>query len=104
MKNKLCTATTIMDALLSLNCYIVRQDLLDFWPIPGNVWFEAVVEAMAVVGIEYPGNNLVWNAENSLLSFSSSVDMDLAEQMLQVMHEVVARYEELSPAGLLVVH
>jgi hypothetical protein len=58
---------------------------------------------MAAVGIEYPGDNLVWNGENGSLELSSNVGMELGERMLEVVNGVAARYRELSKMGLLVV-
>jgi hypothetical protein len=102
-KNKLWTHTTIKDALLILDCDLVVSELHILWPLPGDLWFDAVVEAMKAAGIEYPGQHFVSSDNNGVLQFSSAVDLDLALRLLEVVDGVAARYRELSRARLSVV-
>jgi hypothetical protein len=93
-----------MDALLSLDCELVVSELHILWPLPGDLWFEAVLEAMVAAGIEYPGQHFVSSDDNGVLQFSSTVDLNWALRLLGVVDGVAARYRELSGAGLSVVH
>jgi hypothetical protein len=102
-KNKLCTVTTTMDALLSLDRELVISKLHILWPLPGDLWFDAVVEVMTAAGIEYPSQNFVSSSDNGVLEFSSTVDLNLALRLLEVVNGVAARYQDLSEAGLSVI-
>jgi hypothetical protein len=92
-----------MDALLSLDRELVVSVLHILWPISGDLWFDAVVEVMTAAGIDYPGNNFVLNNESGLLEFSSDVDLELAQRLLEIVNGVVVRDRDLSGASLLVV-
>jgi hypothetical protein len=69
----------------------------------GDLWFDAVVEAMTAEGIDYPGDNFVLDSESDVLEFSNEVDLELAVRLLGIVSGVVARYREMSGAGLSVV-
>jgi hypothetical protein len=92
-----------MDALLSLDRELVISQLHILWPLPGDLWFDAVVEAMTAVGIEYPGQHFVSSVDNGWLEFSSNVDLNLAVRLLEVVNGVAVRYRSLSEADLSVV-
>jgi hypothetical protein len=92
-----------MDALLSLDRELVLSEIHILWPLSGDLWFDAVVEAMTAEGIDYPGDNFVLNSESDVLEFSNKVDLELAERLLGVVNRVVARYRDLSGASLSVV-
>jgi hypothetical protein len=92
-----------MDALLSLDRELVVSQLHILWPLSGDLWFDAVVEAMTAEGIDYPGDNFVLDSESEILEFSNEVDLELAVRLLGIVNGVAARYRELSGAGLSVV-
>jgi hypothetical protein len=89
-----------MDALLSLDRELVISELHILWPLPGDLWFEAIVEAMVAAGIEYPGQHFVSSGDNGMLQFSSTVDLNLALRLLEVVNGVATRYRDLSEASL----
>jgi hypothetical protein len=93
-----------MDALLSLDRELVVSQLHILWPLPGDLWFDAVVEAMTAAGIEYPGQHFVLSDDNGVLQFSSMVDLNLALRLLEVVNGVATRYRDLNEVSLLVVH
>jgi hypothetical protein len=47
---------------------------------------------MVAVGIEYPGQHFVSSDDNGVLEFSSTVDLNLALRLLEVVNGVATRY------------
>ena len=89
-----------MDAPLLVDHNTVMEEMRELWPMPGNVWYEVVAEAMLEAGIHYPGEHLAWDDELGAICLSGEIDSELGSRMLDVAISLRERYEDLYEQNL----
>jgi hypothetical protein len=84
-----------MDALLLTDYELVQADMNVDWPLEGNVWYDAVVEAMFEAGLEYPGEFVELSEDNGVGQLIESVDDDLRVSLQEIVRDVREKFEVL---------
>jgi hypothetical protein len=84
-----------MDALLLTDYKLVQADMEVDWPLEGNVWYDAVVEAMFEAGLEYPGELVALGEDSGVGQLMEIVDDDLRVTLQEVVRDVREKFEVL---------
>jgi hypothetical protein len=84
-----------MDALLLTDRELVQADMDVDWPLEGNVWYDAVVEAMFEAGLEYPGEFIESGEDSGVGQLMEIVGDDLRVSLQEIVRDVREKFEVL---------